>query len=208
MENPIYFSKVEFREYIGITLKSCLLLNLAEKRLSYQVFRYKTQMPTIQGIIKFEEWYGNEYYDISYPARIMKNEKTDFQPELLKTEQYEQEVVFSYGIKLSNKQMCKLLPFCNALDFEPFRDREMSMNDDGFIGYRDEVRMRFRAITNSHIPLIELSMDYYYDEQHIWPSEKLYRYLLTTFFENNRKTKKWITSYGGFSLFYNSFLLG
>ena len=78
----------------------------------------------------------------------------------------------------------------------------MSMKDDGYIGYRDEVQMPFRAISNSHIPLIELPMDYYYDEQHIWPSEKLYRYLLTTFFENNRKTEKWITSYGGFSLFF------
>ncbi len=202
MEKPIYFSKVEFQEYIGITRKNCLLLNLLEKELSYQVFNYKKQMPTIQGI-EFEEWYGKEYsYDISYPARIVKNEKTNFQPKLFKTEQYEQEVVFSYGIKLTDEQVSKLLPYCNALDFEPFRNREMSMKDDGYVGYRDEVQMRFRAITNSHIPLIELPMNYYYDEQHIWPSEKLYRYLLTTFFENNKKTEKWITSYGGFSLFF------
>ena len=30
-------------------------------------------------------------------------------------------------------------------------------------------------------------MDFYYDAEHIWPNEKLYRYLIKTFFENNSK---------------------
>ena len=202
MNNPIYFSKVEFQEYIGITRRSCLLLNLVEKELSYQVFERKQQMPSIEGVGFIECGEKNYSYEFGFSARIIRNEKTNFNSKLLKSELFEDKEIFSYGIKLNNEQTYKLLPYCNALDFEPFRNCEMSMEDDGYVGYRDEVQMRFRAITNSHIPLIELPMNYYYDEQHIWPSEKLYRYLLTTFFENNKKTEKWITSYGGFSLFF------
>ena len=63
------------------------------------------------------------------------------------------------------------------------------MQDEGYIGYRDEVQMCFRGVTDSYIPLLELPMNYYYDEEHIWPSEKLYRYLVTNFLEKNNKTK-------------------
>ena len=202
MSEAAYFSKIEFQEFIGLKRLNILFLNLQEKELSYQVFERKFKMPSIQGI-GYIDCNGTKYqHNLSWPAKLISNEKTGFKSKLLKTEPFEQTELFSYGIKLTDKQMCDLLPYCNALDFEPFRNRKMSMKDDGYIGYRDEVQMRFRAITNSHIPLIELPMDYYYDEQHIWPSEKLYRYLLATFFENNRKTEKWITSYGGFSLFF------
>ena len=202
MSETAYFSKIEFQEFIGLKRLNILFLNLQEKELSYQVFARKLKMPAIEGI-GYIDCNGAKYqHDLSWPAILISNKKTGFKSKLVKTELFEQTELFSYGIKLTDKQMCDLLPYCNALDFEPFRNRKMSMKDDGYIGYRDEVQMRFRAITNSHIPLIELPMDYYYDERHIWPSEKLYRYLLTTFFENNRKTEKWITSYGGFSLFF------
>ena len=201
MAENIHFSKVEFQESIGLNRSNILFLNLQEKELSYQVFERKFKMPMVQGI-GCVDCNGLKYqYDLSWSAKLISNEKTDFTSKLLKEEPFEQTELFSYGIKLTDKQMGDLLPYCNALDFEPFRNRKMSMTDDGYIGYRDEVQMSFRAITDSYIPLIELPMNYYYDEQHIWPSEKLYRYLLTTFFESNKKTEKWITSYGGFSLF-------
>ena len=66
----------------------------------------------------------------------------------------------------------------------------MSMGDEGYIGYRDEINTYFTGITNSYIPKLDLPMDYFYDEEHIWPSEKLYRYLVKTFFEGNKKLKK------------------
>ena len=78
----------------------------------------------------------------------------------------------------------------------------MQMGEEGYIGYRDEVRLYFRAITDSYIPMLELPMDYYYDEEHIWPSEKLYRYLLKTFFEKEKKLRRWGLSYGRKSLFF------
>lgn len=95
-----------------------------------------------------------------------------------------------------------LLPYCNALDFEPYRDRKMQMGEEGYIGYRDEVRLHFRAITDSYIPMLELPMEYYYDEEHIWPSEKLYRYLVKTFSEKEKKLREWGLSYGREALFF------
>lgn len=77
----------------------------------------------------------------------------------------------------------------------------MEMGEEGYIGYRDEVDLYFRAVTDSYIPLLELSMGYYYDEEHIWPSERLYRYLVKTFFEGDKRLRGWGPTYGGFSLF-------
>ena len=59
------------------------------------------------------------------------------------------------------------LKYCNALDFEPYRNREMSMDDEGYCGYRDEVNVSFTGITDSYISMIKLPMDYYDDEDHI-----------------------------------------
>lgn len=111
-------------------------------------------------------------------------------------------MIFSYGIKLTDEQIQKILPYCNALDYEAYQDKKMSMMDEGYIGYRDEVSLKFSAVTDSYIPRIELPMKYYYDEDHIWPSEKLYRYLVETFFTDKKKLKGWGPTYGGHSLFF------
>ena len=159
-------------------------------------------MPSVQGLIS-EEWDGMYHsYDISSPARVIKDSKNDFKGQLMKSEPYEKEIVFSYGIKLTDAQMKELLPYCNALDFEPYRNREMSMDNPGYIGYRDEIHVDFTGITDSYIPKLDLPMSYYYDEKHIWPSEKLYRYLMDRYLENNKKLKGRVHSYGAFSLFY------
>ena len=201
---PVYFSKVEYRETIGHgNTHSIILLNIPEKELSYQVFEWKNQMPAIQGI-KTEEWYGKEItFDIRRPAKIIKNGKTMFEGKMVEDDFYQDEVVFSYAVNLSEKQMEKILPLCNALDFEPYRNRKMVMGEEGYIGYRDEVNLYFRAVTDSYIPLLELPMDYYYDEEHIWPSEKLYRYLVRAYLSenNDKKLRGWGPSYGGCSLF-------
>ena len=200
MSEPIYFSKIEFIETIGYgNPDSIILLNLPEQELSYQVFKWKYQSPAIQGV-ETEEWNGKLHsYDTRYPAKWISSQKTNFKPTLYKDEHYEQEVIFSYGIKLTEQQMEKLLPLCNALDFEPFRDREMIMGEEGYCGYRDEVQVQFRGITDSHIPLLELPMDYYYDSEHIWPSEKLYRHIIKNIFDKQKELKGWYTPYSGFS---------
>ena len=203
MGQPIYYSKVEFREEIGYGRRTnIILLNLPAKELSYQVFCYKQRMPAVQGTITAQLRSGQYTFDTSSPAMYIANEHTGFKPRLLKSDALEQEEVFSYGIKLTDAQYKNLLPYCNALDFEPYRNREMSMDDEGYMGYRDEVRMYFSAITDSPIPMIELPMYYYYDEVHIWPCEKLYRYLVKTFFKGNSALKDRYIPYGGLSLFF------
>ena len=203
MSDAVYFSKIEYREVIGYgNTSSIMLLNIPERELSYQVYDWKRQMPAIEGI-QTEQWGEHTWTDsIAVPAKRIRNEKTGFEPQMIKDEYYEPEIVFSHAIKLTDEQMEALLPYCNALDFEPYRDREMKMGEEGYIGYRDEVHLYFKAITDSYIPLLELPMNYYYDEEHIWPSERLYRYLIKTFFERNKKLRGWVPSYGGFSLFF------
>lgn len=203
MDEKLYFSKVEFKEYIGCGLNSILLLNLVEKTLAYQVYETEKQIhaPAIIGV-ETEEFMGHIWEcDIRKSAKRMKNGKTNFKSVLLLDDIDNKEVVFSYTHKFSECEIKELLPLCNALNFEPYRDREMSMSDEGYCGYRDEVNLYFTGITDSYIPKIELPMDYFYDEEHIWPSEKLYRYVIKTFM-NNKKLKNRVLSYGGSSLFF------
>lgn len=160
-------------------------------------------MPGIRG--KKTHIFGEmvEVWESDLPAKVIRNGKTNFTDKVIMDNSFEDEVTFSYGIKLTEEQMTELLPYCNALDFEPFRDRKMNYNDKGMIGYRDEVDLRFRGISDSYLPLLELPMDYYYDEEHIWPSEKLYRYLLVKFFsdKNNKKLRGHRPCYGASSMF-------
>ena len=205
MKEPIYFSKVEFRERIGYgyDYRSIILLNIPARELSYQVFKHTVQMPAIQSHVLTKGLRGRlEFWDVAYPARFLSSSKTNFKPVLIPSNHYEKEVVFSYGIKLDNNQMSKLLPLCNALDFEPYRNREMIMGEEGYVGYRDEMRVEFCGISDSYIPKIELPMSYYYDENHTWPSEKLYRYIINDIFAHHKKMQGWYIGYGGLSLFF------
>lgn len=196
MSEPVYFSKVEFRDRIGYgKTHSVILLDLVQKELSYQVFEWEKQMPAISGSESYEID-GDQYkIDINTPAKTIKSGKNKFKQSLLVDEQYNQKVAFSYGIKLSDEKMQQLLPYCNAIDFEPYRNKEMSMSDEGYIGYRDEVSLRFTAISESCIPKMEWDMRYYYDEEHIWPSERLYRYIVLEYFQDNKKLKGWNVDY-------------
>ena len=95
----IYFSKIEYRIHIGYgNVSNVILLDIKNQELSYQVFDYHRQMPSVQGVIS-EEWNGTNYsYDTSSPARVIKDSKNNFKRQLIKSEPYEKEVVFSYGI--------------------------------------------------------------------------------------------------------------
>ncbi len=188
---PIYFTKVEFREvmFYGGNTTSILLLNIPLKELSFQVFNRKRRMPAIEGFqqIKFGEYEQTE--KIALPAVKMRNGKTGFKSEMLLNTEYEQDVRYSYAMNITDAQMEELLPYCDASEFEPYRNRKMSMYDEGYIGYRDECILHFRAITDSYIPLLELPMEYIHDKQHIWPSEKLYMYLRKMLLEDNKDVK-------------------
>ena len=174
MSEPIYFSKVEFvlKERF-FTYDYVTLLDIPQKELSYQVLKW--------------EW--------RYPERKIKSGKTGFEPVLLREEKAYQKVIFSYGIRLSDEQMQELLPYCNALDFEPYRGKTMSEDDEGAIGYLDELMLSFTGITNSYIPKMECWMGITYDYEHRWPHDKLYDYLLSKFFRGNKALKGYYPLY-------------
>lgn len=204
MSKAVCFSKIEFTEVIryGNPYNSVLGLNLVEQELSYQVFQWKRAMPAIQGY-KTEILAGHEFSEnVSYPAKVIRNEKTGFKPRVLKCDNLEPEVIFSYGRKLSKTEYDKICSLCVVDDYLPFREKEMSMDDEGYVGYRDEVCLYFCGITDSYVPIIQLPMSYFYDKEHMWPSERLYRYLITQLFEHDKKLKGWYMPYGGCSLLF------
>ena len=204
MEEKIYFSKVEFREYIGHELYSILLLNLVEGTLAYQVYeknRKVRKAPAITGI-GTEEFMGDTWdYEIRKPAVKMRNLKTGFKSVIIEDDEIDYDVIFSYTHDFSYNEKKDVLQYCNALEFEPYRGKKMSMKDEGFCGYRDEIHVYFTGVTDSYIPKIQLPMEYYYDEKHIWPSEKLYRYIVRKFL-SDKNLSKWVISYGGGSLMF------
>lgn len=194
----VYFSKVEFLEFHSSSQPiSILMLNLIQGELSYQVFDWKVELPAITGTaidvingISFES-------TIKKLAKVLKSSVTDFKSQIIADDKLSSKIIFSYGLKLSNNKLQELLPYCDALKFEPYRTRKISMNDKGYIGYRDERNIKFTAITNSYIPKMSWNMTYLYNEAHIWPSEKLYRFLIMKYFHGNKKLRGWYTPYSG-----------
>ena len=201
MADDIYFSKIEFREFIGYQLNSILLLNLVEGTLAYQVYEPSKikKSPAITGIAT-EKFMGHTWdYELRKPAVRMRNSQTEFEPVVIEDVMEENDVVFSYAYHFSKDELIELLSYCNVADFEAYRNREMSMEDPGYCGYRDEIKLSFVGVTDSYVPLIKLPMDYYYDEAHRWPTEALYQYVITNLL-NDEKLKKAVTPYGGYSL--------
>lgn len=201
MGDAIYFSKIEFREHIAFRLNSILLINLVEGTLAYQVYKANRKAPAITGIMTKEVMGHTLEYEIRKPAVRMKNSKTGFQSVIIEDDIEEYDVVFSYTYKFTNGEKNELLSYCNVLDYEPYRHRNMSMKDEGYLGYRDEISVYFTGVTDSYIPMMRLPMDYYYDEKHIWPSEKLYRYIMKKYM-TGKKLSKWVVPYGGLSLMF------
>lgn len=202
MAEEIIFSKVQFEEHIGYNYKSILILNLKEKELIYQVYEKKKVPPVITKVVAENIFNTVEYWNIGVSAKIVKNNKTEFKPVLLQDKNIDESIIYSYGKKLNAQEYGALKCLSRVIDFEPFRDRKMSMEDKGYIGYRDEVRLTFSAVSESYYPYIELPMYYYYHEDYIWPSEKLYRFLITEILKKDKKATKWVTGYGGHSLFW------
>ena len=101
MSQKEYFSKIEFREYIGSKLNSILLLDLVEGTLAYQVYEVekRIQAPAITGV-ETEEFMGHTWEsDIRKPAMRMRNGKTGFKSVLLVDDVDDKEVVFSHTHK-------------------------------------------------------------------------------------------------------------
>lgn len=192
--DTVYFSKIEFHESFHMYRKGMpiwgdekiIFLDIPNQELSVQIIRTGEDL-SHRIYAKEAGWrlgYHNE--EVKQMLNIHAG-KNGIQTVQANAEELSSKVIFSKGIKLTSEQMKELLPYCNALDFEPFRDRKMSMNDPGYRGYRDEISMWFKGITDSYIPKIELPMDYVYDDKHTWPSERLYQFIWEKYIKDNKK---------------------
>lgn len=203
----IYFSKVEFRDCRESGRTRITFLNIHERELSYQVLDKKRRMPSIEEISFVRLPYKEDIapravrkqfstFKSGLPAKKIKNGKNGFEPQYVEDDYFEQEVVFSYAIKLTDKQVEELLPYCNALDFEPYRNQERVIDEELFLVLDDTYgSISFMGITDSYIPMLELTMNLDCNEEHSWPSEKLYRYLVLTFFKGKEELCGWSPSY-------------
>lgn len=98
MADAIYFSKIEYREVIGYgNTSSIMLLNIPERELSYQVCDWKRRMPAIEGVQTERRGNHTWTYSITAPAKRIGNEKTGFEPQMIRDEPYESEIAFSYA---------------------------------------------------------------------------------------------------------------
>ncbi len=180
MGQPIYFSKIEFRE-CAERRENLIFLDLVQRELSYQEFEVIWQMPAIQEGRSFSV--GEETYiiDSGRPGRVIRNGKSMFKPQLLPSGYRELKLLYSYGMKLSEEQIKVLLPYCNVPEFEAYRNKTASEDDAGVTGYADTVSVYFRGVTDTHVPPIELSLEYYHEDEYMWPHEKLYLCLRKNF---------------------------
>ena len=91
-----------------------------------------------------------------------------------------EKVVESFSKKLTNQDIANLLPYINALDFEPYRyieDRKDWFCYDNYL-------LKFTGITNSHLPLYQHYVYLNYNRKDMRPYEKLYSYILNNIFSD------------------------
>lgn len=209
MGDSIYFTKVEFRRYEGFDgIISNYVLDLVNKELVYQIFGEKknptpaamafgTTYDVVHGHLM--EWGPDDVIyrlvvelnsNFPHPFSDIRSGKTNFKANFVKQEEYDREVKLSKGLRLSDDDIAGLLPYCNALEYEGYRNRIPSMNDLGYRGYLDGQELYFIGVSDSYLPVIMLPMYYAYDKKHIWPCEKLYEYMMANFSGRLEKEKK------------------
>lgn len=196
-QTPIYFSKIEFREALWMYKNERpawgderrIFIDLVNKELSFQVLRTGPDMAS--RIYTYETSYMlGVPEDENRPTRIIHYGKNGQTSVKVFADITNTNVIDSRGIRLTDEEMTDLLPYCNAIDFEPYRGREMSMDDPGYRGYRDEITVTFTGITDSYIPKLDLPMDYVYDKKHEWPSERLYEFIYEKYIERLQKAPR------------------
>lgn len=102
------------------------------------------------------------------------------------------DILDSKGLKLSNDEMEQILPLCNALEFDKYRNINPDMSSPGFMSYLDDGATRkFIGITDSYIPLMEISMNYSFNIKHQWPTEKIYNFLVQHYVTGKKRFRGW-----------------
>lgn len=114
---------------------------------------------------------------------------TSINPQFLFNDASKEKVVFSYAIKLSQGHLDELLPYSNVLDFEPYRNKGV-FSDEDWPTYRDEYDLTFTGFSDSYYFLLEIDMKIIHNEYNAWPTERLYKFLVTRFLLKNKKLRK------------------
>lgn len=162
------------------------------KELSFQTFEYVKNIPSITGYGYYDKFGELILNDFVVPGILIKSCKNNFNQQSIAIEEEEKIVTFSYGIKLSDLEIKLIQEYCNALEFEEYRYLDIYdyLDTYGYIGYIDEINLEFEGITNSYLPKIKLSMNLIFNNEHSWPTEKLYNYLMNIYIINNKECKK------------------
>lgn len=175
---PIYFSKILFTQWTHQKNYTYILLNLEQKEFSVQKYNTLTDpraIYTTDTSYYFKD--GSKIENIETPAVKVCHSKNNFNPSIF-PEEGEQNCIFSYGTTMNTLQVEELKSFCNALEFQPFSQRDEQKNNLG-ICYRDEYSMCFDGFTNSPVPYMHIDMTIFhsnYPTEILW--EKVYMSLI------------------------------
>ena len=192
MSEPIYYSKIEFQEGFSLSKpRKIISINLIEQEFALQILKWPRHGVVIEHFETDNSVQGSQPLHYGTSGVFMGNAHTDFNSKLLPYESNEPAVLFAYSEKISKARMNTLKLFCDATEFEPYRSKNMFMEDSSCIGYRDTATMQFIGITDSPIPIIHLPMNILHDIENEWPHERLYRHIITAFFKHNSAIKKW-----------------
>ena len=91
-----------------------------------------------------------------------------------------EKVVENFSVKLTDEDIAQILPYINALDFEPYRYVDDS---EDFIVY-DAPVVKFIGITNSYLPLYKHGIYFNDNRKEKRPYEKLFLYIVEKYFSS------------------------
>lgn len=189
----MYYSEIQFIEKHGTDIRKYLTVNLKIKELSFVVIRYYSVPSAVVWGLEAERLSDKTFYfQKASAATLMTNENTGFKPRLMITEETCEDVLFSYTETFSDKQREMLLKCCKASDFEPYRNKDMSISDKNAVGYRDERALEFCGFSDSPAPYIKIPMNIVYDDSCDMPTERLYKCIYNTFFLTNKEVRHWM----------------
>ena len=86
-------------------------------------------------------------------------------------------VVENFAKKLTDEDITELLPYINALDFEPYRN----VDDSQYFMTYDGPTLKFTGITNSYLPLYQHYIYFVGKIGKERPYEKLFSYIVNKY---------------------------
>ena len=102
-------------------------------------------------------------------------------------------IILSHGIRLTDEDMERILPYCRVKEFEPYRSDNRFLDSSQYIS-ESEAAMNFKGITDSHIPMIKIAMSSFHTKNRRYPNERLFEFLVKNYIKTVRKLKNSIAA--------------